>query len=64
MLGLGLLTVAFPLYVALVASTHTAQELLGHVPLWFGDRLVENYAQALSGGGPRRRQRAGASGCS
>jgi sn-glycerol 3-phosphate transport system permease protein len=50
-LGLGLLTVAFPLYVALVASTHTAQELLGHVPLWFGDRLVENYAQALRAGG-------------
>ena len=31
-LGLGLLTVAFPLYVALVASTHTAQDLLGHGP--------------------------------
>ena len=32
-LGLGLLVVAFPIYVAVVASTHTAQELLGQVPL-------------------------------
>jgi len=50
-LALGLLTVAFPLYVTLVASTHTAQALLGHVPLWFGDRFVENYMQALTAGG-------------
>jgi sn-glycerol 3-phosphate transport system permease protein len=35
-LGGGLLVVGFPLYVTLVASTHTAQELLGHFPLWFG----------------------------
>jgi sn-glycerol 3-phosphate transport system permease protein len=50
-LGLGLLVVAFPLYVTLVASTHTAQELLGQVPLWFGDRFVENYTRALTAGG-------------
>ena len=50
-LGLGLLTVAFPLYVTLVASTHTAQELLGHVPLWFGSHLVDNYVRALTAGG-------------
>jgi sn-glycerol 3-phosphate transport system permease protein len=50
-LVLGLLVVAFPLYVTLVASTHTAQELLGHVPLWFGDRFVENYVRALTAGG-------------
>jgi sn-glycerol 3-phosphate transport system permease protein len=50
-LGLGLLVVAFPLYVTLVASTHTAQELLGQVPLWFGDRFVENYSRALTAGG-------------
>ena len=45
------LAVAFPLYVTLVASTHTAQELLGRVPLWFGHHLTENYARALSTGG-------------
>jgi sn-glycerol 3-phosphate transport system permease protein len=50
-LGLGLLVVAFPLYVTLVASTHTAQELLGHIPLWFGGHGVENYTRALTAGG-------------
>jgi sn-glycerol 3-phosphate transport system permease protein len=52
-LGLGLLTVAFPLYVTLVASTHTAQELLGQFPLWFGSHFVDNYTRALSAGGRR-----------
>src|SRR5262245_27280676 len=50
-LGLGLFVVAFPLYITLVASTHTAQELLGHIPLWFGHSLIENYSRALSAGG-------------
>jgi sn-glycerol 3-phosphate transport system permease protein len=49
-LALGVVTVAFPVYVTLVASTHTAQALLGHVPLWFGDRLVENYSSVLQTG--------------
>jgi sn-glycerol 3-phosphate transport system permease protein len=49
-LALGVVTVAFPVYVTLVASTHTAQALLGHVPLWFGDRLVENYTYVLQTG--------------
>jgi len=50
-LGAGLLAVGFPLYVTLVASTHTAQELLGHVPLWFGSHVLENYTRVLSAGG-------------
>jgi sn-glycerol 3-phosphate transport system permease protein len=50
-LGAGLLVVGFPLYVTLVASTHTAQELLGHFPLWFGSHVIENYARVLSAGG-------------
>jgi len=50
-LGGGLLVVAFPLYVTLVASTHTAQELLGHFPLWFGSHALENYGRALTAGG-------------
>jgi sn-glycerol 3-phosphate transport system permease protein len=49
-LVLGMLVVAFPVYLALVASTHTAQTVLGRVPLWFGTRLVENYAHILSVG--------------
>ena len=50
-LGGGLLLVGFPLYVTLVASTHTAQELLGHFPFWFGSHVIENYARVLSAGG-------------
>jgi len=46
----GLLVVAFPVYVTLVASTHTAENLVGKVPLWFGDRFVENYRTVLSSG--------------
>jgi sn-glycerol 3-phosphate transport system permease protein len=52
---LGVLGVAFPIYVTLVASTHTAQELLGRIPFWFGHHLVENYrhilGEGLHGGG-------------
>ncbi|MGH7331328.1 MAG: sn-glycerol-3-phosphate ABC transporter permease UgpE [Candidatus Rokuibacteriota bacterium] len=49
-LVLGVLVVAFPIYVTLVASTHTAQELLGRVPFWFGDRVWQNYSRVLSAG--------------
>jgi sn-glycerol 3-phosphate transport system permease protein len=47
---LGVVLVAFPVYVSLVASTHTAEDLVGKVPLWFGDRLVENYRTVLGAG--------------
>jgi sn-glycerol 3-phosphate transport system permease protein len=46
----GILVVAFPVYVTLVASTHTSEDLVGKVPLWFGDRLLENYRTILSTG--------------
>jgi sn-glycerol 3-phosphate transport system permease protein len=46
----GVFLVAFPVYVTLVASTHTAQDLVGRIPLWFGDRFVENYRTVLSAG--------------
>jgi sn-glycerol 3-phosphate transport system permease protein len=49
-LGLGVVVVAFPIYITLVASTHTAQELLGHIPFWFGDRIWQNYGRVLSAG--------------
>jgi sn-glycerol 3-phosphate transport system permease protein len=49
-LGLGILVVAFPLYLTVVASTHTAQELFGRVPLWFGTHTIENYARVLGTG--------------
>jgi sn-glycerol 3-phosphate transport system permease protein len=46
----GVLTVAFPLYVTLVASTHTAEALLGRIPLWFGGQAWENYRTVLGAG--------------
>ena len=47
---LGLFVVVFPVYVTLVASTHTAEDLVGKVPLWFGGRFVENYRTVLGTG--------------
>ena len=49
---LGVLTVAFPLYVAFVASTHTAQEIVqAPMPLLPGGHFWDNYAAALTGQG-------------
>ncbi len=47
---LGVLIVAFPIYIAFVASTHTAQAIVqAPMPLLPGDHLLENYQAALSG---------------
>ncbi len=47
---LGLLVVAFPVYVTFVASTHTAQDVVqAPMPMLPGAHLVENYAAALRG---------------
>jgi len=49
---LGLLIVAFPLYMAFVASSHTAQDIVqAPMPLLPGDNLVQTYKTALFGGG-------------
>ncbi len=49
---LGILIVAFPLYLAFVASTHTAQEIIqAPMPLLPGSHLWETYKAALLGGG-------------
>ena len=48
---LGVLIVAFPLYLAFVASTHTAQEIVqAPMPLLPGSNFWESYKQALFGG--------------
>jgi sn-glycerol 3-phosphate transport system permease protein len=48
---LGVIVVAFPLYVAFVASTHTAQDILqAPMPLLPGSNMVETYRDALFGG--------------
>jgi len=49
---LGVLIVAFPVYVTFVASTHTAAEVVqAPMPLTPGPHLVDNYLRALQGGG-------------
>ena len=49
---LGIAIVAFPLYLAFVASSHTPQEIIqAPMPLLPGGNLVESYRAALFGGG-------------
>jgi len=49
---LGMLIVAFPLYLAFVASTHEAQEIVqAPMPLLPGSHFWENYSAALTGHG-------------
>ena len=49
---IGMLIVAFPLYLAFIASTHTAQEIVQlPMPLLPGSNLWETYSKALIGGG-------------
>lgn len=50
---LGVFFLCFPVWMALVASTHGPDALSrSPIPLWFGDQGWENYAQLLSGGVP------------
>jgi len=47
----GVLLVIFPVWVAFVASTHEGGSLMrGVMPLWPGDRLIENYETILTDG--------------
>ncbi len=46
----GVALVAFPLYIAFVASTHTADAVAqSPIPIWPGSHLIENYKAALFG---------------
>jgi sn-glycerol 3-phosphate transport system permease protein len=50
-LMLGVLLVAFPVYVTFIASTHTLERILQvPMPLLPGDQLFENYSQVLAAG--------------
>jgi sn-glycerol 3-phosphate transport system permease protein len=45
----------FPVWMALVASTHPGEALSAQpIPMWFGDQGWENYRQLMSGGVPPR----------
>ena len=46
----GVMVVAFPVYVTFVASTHTMEEVVkAPMSLWPGSHMVENYKAALMG---------------
>ena len=48
---IGVLIVAFPVYITFVASTHTATEMVQRpVPVLPGSHLIENYTAVLDGG--------------
>jgi sn-glycerol 3-phosphate transport system permease protein len=49
-LVLGVIVIAFPLYVTFIASTHTAQDIVQvPMPLLPGPHLVDNYIAAIKG---------------
>jgi sn-glycerol 3-phosphate transport system permease protein len=51
MLLFGIATVALPIWLTFVASTHPAENILkAPIPIWPGDRLLENYATVLGHG--------------
>ena len=57
LLILGVIVVAFPLYVTFVASTLTLEQILAApMPLLPGDHLVENYRQVLTAGSTKGSQ--------
>ncbi|MFC3613650.1 sn-glycerol-3-phosphate ABC transporter permease UgpE [Lutimaribacter marinistellae] len=47
---IGVTIFVFPIWLAFVASTHTAREVNSGIPLLPGDQLFENYAQVLGEG--------------
>ena len=47
---LGMLVIAFPIYVTFVASTHSLDRITTDFPLLPGSHLIDNYRQALTVG--------------
>jgi sn-glycerol 3-phosphate transport system permease protein len=45
---IGCLIIAFPIYITLVASTHTLEEITSTFPMLPGSQLIENYSRALA----------------
>ena len=46
----GIIVVTFPIYIALVTSTHEAEDILTTVQPWFGSEMLENYETVLQKG--------------
>ena len=49
-LWFGIAIVLFPLYIALVATSHTFDVLIGSTPLWFGGEFIKNFTTVLTQG--------------
>ena len=50
----GVILVAFPLYVTFIASTQTYEQIVNvPMPMVPGDKMIENYTQALTSGSER-----------
>ncbi len=47
---MGIVVIIFPIYIALVASTHKRKDIATTVQPWFGDQLIENYTTILKSG--------------
>ena len=45
-----IIVVIFPIYIALVTSTHEAEDILTTVQPWFGSEMLENYGTVLQKG--------------
>ena len=53
-LAIGVFIVAFPVYVAIIASTHDGATVInGNMPLTPGDQMVENYRRTILVGGAK-----------
>jgi sn-glycerol 3-phosphate transport system permease protein len=53
LLALGVMVIVFPIYLALVGSTHSAQDMAqSPIPIWFGQDAWLNYRTILFGEGP------------
>lgn len=50
---LGVVVIVFPIYLACVGSTHSAQDMAqSPIPVWFGQEAWQNYQTVLMGQGP------------
>jgi sn-glycerol 3-phosphate transport system permease protein len=53
LLALGVMVIVFPIYLALVGSSHSAQDMAqSPIPIWFGQDAWLNYRTILLGEGP------------
>lgn len=53
LLALGVMVIVFPIYLALVGSSHSSQDMAqSPIPIWFGQDAWHNYRTILLGEGP------------